>query len=90
VIPRNVATLMMDGGVVAVVISSPVLTALGLLCLLKPRTVQAYSVRTSVSWNPFLNWMKTPGYIWSLRICGTLALFMAALMVTGAIMGKGQ
>jgi hypothetical protein len=80
----------MDSGTIAVVISSPCLVALGLLCLLRPGAVQAYAIRASARWNPFLNWMKTPGYIWSLRMCGTLALFMAVLIVTGAIMGKGQ
>jgi hypothetical protein len=80
----------MDSGTIAVAISSPCLVALGRLCLLRPGAVQAYAIRASARSNPFLNWMKTPGYIWSLRICGTLALFMAVLIVTGAIMGKGQ
>jgi hypothetical protein len=79
---------MMSGAMTTAAISSPCLTAAGLLCLLRPAAVQAYALKTSARWNPFFNWMKTPGYIWSLRICGAPALFMAALMVIGVVMNK--
>ncbi len=57
---------------------------IGVICLFWPKRVQTYALRWAsqgplARLNPFLGWMRTPGYIVSLRICGAYALSMFVL-----------
>ncbi len=62
---------------------------IGIICLFCPEKVQQYGLRfydhhkTAGRLNPFLNWMKTPSYILSLRIIGLIgiAVFILILFV---------
>lgn len=53
---------------------------IGIICLLWPEKIQQYSLdyyvyhKAAEKLNPFLNWMKTSSYIWSLRIIGLLGI----------------
>jgi len=84
--------LMTGNQVVVAVMVSLFLAIVGLLCLFWPEAVRTYAVKTSSNrfaqqFNPFVDWMKTPGYIWSLRIIGALALCGVGLIATSLIRG---
>lgn len=51
----------------------------GLYALLRPEKIQAYAVRSSAKWNPYLPWMKAPSYVWSVRLMGGIAILMATV-----------
>ena len=61
--------------------------AVGAVCLLWPEKVQEYALRWSGQglgkYNPFLGWIKTHSYIWTLRVIGITAIgiFVFALFV---------
>jgi hypothetical protein len=61
-----------------------------LVCIFWPEAVRDYAVRSSPGFNPFLSWMKTPAYVWSLRIIGFLALFGLLSVVAVLIWGVGE
>lgn len=53
-----------------------VISLIGLVGLFLPLKIQKFALSspTVTRYNPFLEWMKKPAYILSLRFCGTLAL----------------
>jgi hypothetical protein len=59
------------------------LLVIGLLCLFWPESVRSHALGASTSWNPFLGWMRTSQYLWSLRIIGALALAGFLLIAVG-------
>jgi hypothetical protein len=78
-------TLAQDGDcmlgvreIIGTIIGCVFFLVIGSFGLFWPENVRAYALRTSANrlakFNPFLSWMKTPQYIWSLRIIGALAL----------------
>lgn len=42
-----------------------------------------YALRTSAGWNPFLGWMRSNQYVWSLRAIGVVALAGLVLVIAG-------
>jgi len=70
---------------------SAVLAVIGVVCLVWPSTIQQYALRSpSVSkFNPFFEWMKRPAYLVSLRLCGVLALLLAAFVLWAVINSRG-
>jgi hypothetical protein len=62
--------------------------AMAVLCLFWPRAVRDFGLRTSPRFNPFIGFMKSPSYIWSIRITGLIALLMVLLASTGLILGR--
>ena len=69
------------------------LMAVGLACLFKPHTLQTYVLKNSTNRltriNPFLNWMRTAQYVWSLRIIGLIAIAGSVLIIM-AILSIGK
>ena len=57
----------------------------GVLCLLWPESIRNYALGVSPKWNPFLGWMRTGQYVWSLRIIGALALAGFLLVAVGVL-----
>ena len=62
------------------------LLVVGVSCLFWPERIQTYALEHLASplhqkVNPFLTWMKTRQYIWSLRVIGTLSLGAALLLL---------
>jgi hypothetical protein len=61
------------------------LLVVGFSGLFWPDRLRAYALKNSASrvaqFNPFLNWMKTSQYIWSLRIVGVLSISMSVLIL---------
>jgi len=58
----------------------------GLSGLFWPEKIQAYALEQSAgplhqNLNPFLAWMKTRQYIWSLRVIGLLSMAAAVLLL---------
>lgn len=53
---------------------------IGIICLFWPEKIQQYSLdyyihhKTAKRVNPFLNWMRTPSYILSLRLIGLIGI----------------
>ena len=69
----------------ASVIITAFLFIFGFYCLVWPEHVRASALkhsggRLAQRLNPFLGWMKTSQYIWSLRIAGAMALCVALLV----------
>jgi uncharacterized protein YjeT (DUF2065 family) len=69
---------------------SAVMTVIGIACLVWPSKIQQYALRSpSVSkFNPFFQWMKRPAYVVSLRLCGVLALVVAAFLLWAVITNR--
>ena len=61
----------------------------GSLCLFYAETVRDFALKISTKgwcrFNPFLSWMKTPGYVWSLRIVGGVAFCSGLLLLWGLL-----
>jgi len=59
----------------------------GIGCLFYSKKVQKYALdfydrhKTAGALNPFLDWMKTPSYILSLRIIGSIGIAVFILIV---------
>ena len=60
----------------------------GLLCLIWPERVRDFALRTSTRFTPFRGYMKTRGYIWSLRGVGVTGLLMFIMILAGLIWGR--
>jgi hypothetical protein len=75
--------------IVGIVLFVVTLTALGVGCLVWPSKIQQYALQwpSTARCNPFFNWMKSRGYVLSLRLCGTIAVAMAILLFWGLIRG---
>jgi protein-S-isoprenylcysteine O-methyltransferase Ste14 len=58
----------------------------GIIALGFPNTIQRYGLELYAKtpllarWNPFLSWMRSPGYVISLRLIGVLSLAWACLI----------
>jgi len=68
--------------------------AVGSVCLFWPQKVQEYALRWSGQglgrYSLFLGWIKTPSYVWTLRVIGIIAisLFVLSLFITIKQTGK--
>jgi len=69
-------------------IASGICLVVGLVGLFRPTLIRDYALRTSPRWNPFRGFMETNGYLWSLRICGVLAMMMFLILLAALILGK--
>ena len=57
------------------------LIVVGVACLFRTSAVRDYAVKTAnPRFNPFYAFMKSNQYVWHLRICGFVALAMAAII----------
>lgn len=68
--------------------------AVGLSGLFWPQKIQTYALEHSTGplhqkVNPFLAWMKTRQYVWSLRVIGVISLGAAVLLVVILIRHSG-
>jgi hypothetical protein len=67
-----------------------VLFALGTAGLFWPDKLRQYGLKGSDRglgrFNPFLNWMKTPGYLLYLRTMGALFLFLGLFAIVAGLM----
>jgi hypothetical protein len=69
----------MKGNIIALV-TGTIFLIVGIVCLLWPESIQRFGVdyyirhKTDEKLNPFLNWMKTRGYVWSIRFTGLIAI----------------
>lgn len=71
----------------------PVLTTgiiffiVGLFCLFFPKKIQDYAIRIYengkglAKFNPFINWIRKPSYLISLRIIGILSIMIFGLSI---------
>jgi hypothetical protein len=53
----------------------------GVTALLWPEKIQLYALKHSAKFSPYLGWMKTRQYIWSLRLIGLISTASAALLI---------
>jgi len=59
----------------------------GIVALVWPKRIQEWTLNLHesgggvVRWNPLLNWMRTSGYITSLRIVGALSIGAGCLVL---------
>lgn len=62
----------------------------GLQWLCWPRRFQRYMLRAEkqTPWIPFLPWMRTEGYVHSLRVMGLLSLAAALVIVAVLVFGE--
>jgi hypothetical protein len=64
----------------------------GLIALVWPETMQEYALKRSSKFyfwpNPFLEWMKTSGYIVFLRVMGIAFLLFGLFILSVATIGK--
>ena len=69
-------------------VTSLFLITLGVLCLVWPYRVQEYALKQrGMRLNPFGGFMRGRGYIWNLRICGSIAIAMAIVLLV-ALFGR--
>jgi hypothetical protein len=80
----------MSIGVLMAAVGAAFFGLVGLLWLCWPRRFQRYMLRAEkqTPWNPFLPWMRTPGYIYSLRAMGLLSLAAALVIVAVLVLGE--
>ena len=68
------------------------LMLVGVACLFWPHSLQNYAVKNSTNRlariNPFLDWMRTTQYIWSLRIVGFIAIAGGGLIIAVVTSGR--
>lgn len=67
-----------------------------IMCILFPYRIQSFVIDlyskhpTLAKLNPFIDWMKSDGYIWSLRVVGVIAfLGFVALVYVSATLFRG-
>lgn len=71
-----------------------VFIAVGVAALLWPERIQRWvlgfydDARGVARWNPLLEWMRTPAYVWSLRLVGALAI-AAGCAIAAAVTRAG-
>jgi hypothetical protein len=71
-----------------VLITGIIFLLIGIMCLFWPEKIQEFGLcyyarhKMISKFNPFLGWMKTPGYITVLRILGAVAIggFVLAIL----------
>ena len=65
----------------------------GLACLFFPKKIQGYAIsvyengKGLAKINPFINWIRRPSYLISLRIIGILSLIAFGLLFYGLMSG---
>jgi len=68
--------------------------AIGVICLFFPQKIQEYTIniysdgKGLAKYNPFIEWIKTPQYIFSIRIAGILALLACGFVFYALLFGK--
>ena len=79
---------------VAALITGALFLLVGIACLLMPERIQTISLNYYAEHpgagrlNPFLEWMRTPSYILSLRLVGLIALGGCVLIIIAGIRGR--
>jgi hypothetical protein len=79
---------MTRGETILTILGSLVCLAVGILSLSRPHAIQNYVLklyegrRAARKLSPFLPWMETPSYIWSLRLVGGLAVLISLGVLT--------
>ena len=77
----------MQGNWIPALATGVIFLTIGLVCLLVPERVQRFGLKyysrhaNAAKFNLFLDWMRTPGYILSLRIIGVGAIAVFLLFV---------
>jgi uncharacterized protein YjeT (DUF2065 family) len=72
---------------ILVVITGLIFLLIGIVCMVFPQRIQQLAIRIYsggkglAKFNPFIEWIKTPKYIFSLRIIGIISLIIFGLMV---------
>ena len=68
-------------------VSGIICLAIGIVCLFWPKKIQQFSLELYArhEWaarlNPFLDWMKTSSYVWTLRTMGVIGIGMFVLSI---------
>jgi hypothetical protein len=68
-----------------IILTGLLLFLTGLACLIFPKSIQSYTIRSNESakgiakFNPFIHWIKTPTYLITLRTIGALSLIASGL-----------
>ncbi len=88
--PSTALVVHMNPKFAVSIAASVVLLSLGTVSLIWPAKIQQYMLKShSVSeYNPFFGWMKTKGYILSLRVTGIIALLMGLVVLWGLCVGR--
>jgi len=82
----------MKENIIALVIGT-VFLMVGIVCLLWSERIQQYTLdyfihrKIDERLNPFLNWMKTREFVWSLRFTGLVGILGFVLILIGFIKG---
>ncbi len=64
----------------AALITGILFLTVGVVCLLWPERIQEYGLKYhaarsfALDMNPFLSWMKTQSYVWTLRVVGLVSV----------------
>jgi hypothetical protein len=53
--------------------------AVGLTALIWPEAIQKYVLKVTPGWIPWVDWMRTPGYVHTLRFIGVISLGIGLL-----------
>jgi hypothetical protein len=78
---RNRLAIMSVGVRLSIMLVNVAILGAGLYALLRPEKLQAYAISNSVKWNPYLPWMKSRSYVWTIRLMGGMAVLCAALVL---------
>jgi hypothetical protein len=68
--------------------------AIAIICLFMPETIQRFALEYYAAHdgarrvNPFFEWMRTPGYLVSLRVIGLIALLGCIWIVLAGVRGR--
>jgi hypothetical protein len=62
----------------------------GLVCLIFPKKIQKYTINNygKDRFNPLREWIKTPSYIFALRMTGIIGLLGFAIILYAMVLGK--
>jgi len=71
-------------------ISAAVLVILGSVCLIWPKDVQRYALKSEerMPWNPFLPFMRTGLYLAGVQLWGLLAVSAGLVVVAVLLLGQ--
>ncbi len=76
--------------VASIVFGGLLMALLSFTCLFAPEIIRNYGLRNAPKRlgpfdNPFLKWMQTPQYMWSIRLVGVIAIVGLALLLFALI-----
>ena len=74
--------------ILSTIIAVGISLVVGLVGLFRPTMIRDYALRTSPRWTPFRGFMETRSYLWSLRLCGVLAMTIVVLLLAALVSGK--